>query len=114
MPANPFRNPFYAAVLFVGVLFSLTATMYVVAMVRLSDPANRSSNEESGVVAWIDRHGVIVLFVEIALLTCLTTGAIGLDEYFSPESRSKSQADRSRARSEPSGQLETKDENHEG
>ncbi len=83
---QPF-NPFYAALIVVGVAFTITACAYALLMVRATQPVSSdsanfaSSAEETGLMKLLDRRGMEILGVEVLLLALATAGAIGLDQY---------------------------------
>jgi hypothetical protein len=72
-------NPFYVAALPVGVLFALTACAYVVMTMHGSDPQHV---EEGGLIRLMDRHGVVIMLVELAVLGVLTVAAIASDDFW--------------------------------
>jgi hypothetical protein len=75
---KPF-NPFYAALVVVGVAFALTACAYGVMTVRGLNPRLA---EEGGLIGLMDRHGLVIMVVEIGLLGLLTVAAIATDGYW--------------------------------
>lgn len=72
-------NPFYAALVVVGIAFAITACAYGVMTVRLLDP--RSAGE-GGLVGLMNSYGVTIMLVELGLLAVLTVAAISMDDYF--------------------------------
>ncbi|NIP70185.1 MAG: hypothetical protein GTO04_13695 [Planctomycetales bacterium] len=67
----------------VGIAFLLTASAYGVMAYRdVAFSANGQRLEASGLVGWIDRHGLTALAIEVGLLGLLTVGAIGTDSYW--------------------------------
>jgi hypothetical protein len=80
MPQSGPRNPFYAALVVVGVAFALTACAYCAMTVRGGNP---HAADEEGLVGLMDRHGLAIMAVELVLLAVLTALAIGTDEYWS-------------------------------
>lgn len=80
MPQSKARNPFYALLVAVGVAFALTACAYGVMTVRGLDP---HATDEEGLMGLMDRHGLAIMAVELALLAVMTGLAIGTDEYWS-------------------------------
>lgn len=72
-------NPFYVALLPVGVIFALTACAYGVMTVRGLDPHQAG---EGGLVGLMDRHGLVIMIAEVACLAVLTVLAIGTDDYW--------------------------------
>lgn len=72
-------NPFYSALVIVGVLFSLTACAYGVMTVRGLEPSNA---DEGGLIGFLDQYGLWILMGELAVLGLLTVAAIGTDEYW--------------------------------
>jgi hypothetical protein len=79
MPQKQPVNPFYSALVVVGVLFALTACAYGVMTVRGLDPRNA---DEGGLVGFLDAYGVSVMVGELLVLGILTAGAIATDEYW--------------------------------
>ncbi len=72
-------NPFYAALVVVGLAFAVTTCAYTVMSFRQLDP---NSADEPGVSALLEHQGVTILVVELALLSVLTVAAIGTDAYW--------------------------------
>ncbi len=79
MPAKKPINPFYVAALPVGVLFAITACVFVVMTMQSADPQRP---EETGLIRLMARHGVIILVGELAILGLLTTAAIATDDFW--------------------------------
>jgi len=79
MPAEKRVNPFYIALLPVGVAFALTACAYGVMTVR---GLNRHLADEPGLMQLMTQHGLTILVVELVLLAMLTVAAIGTDDYW--------------------------------
>ena len=79
MPRSKPVNPFYAVLVVAGVTFALTATMYGVMTVRALDARAR---EPEGVIAFMEKHGLTLMVVELLVLTLLTFTAIGTDDYW--------------------------------
>jgi hypothetical protein len=83
---QPF-NPFYAALILVGVAFTITACGYALMMLRATRPDSSDSSETSvaveaaGLMTLLDERGMEILGVEVLLLAVATAGAIGLDQY---------------------------------
>jgi hypothetical protein len=76
MPQAKPVNPFYVAILPVGVIFGVTACAYVAMMVRGNHPA---AGNENRLLDLLDRHGLTILIVELVILGILTVGAIATD-----------------------------------
>lgn len=72
-------NPFTVLLGVVGVLFTLTATCYGVAVLRGVRPETARSARH-GLDALMARHGTTALVVELALLAIATVGSIAVDE----------------------------------
>jgi len=79
MPQKQPMNPFYVALLPVGVVFSLTACAFVVMTMRELDPR---SGDEAGLIGLMAQHGVTIMGVELALLGTLTVAAISSDDFW--------------------------------
>jgi ABC-type uncharacterized transport system permease subunit len=72
-------NPFYAALLPVGVLFVITACAYVVMIVHGRDPQRAA---ETGLVALLAERGDMIMVVELVILGVLTALAIASDDFW--------------------------------
>jgi hypothetical protein len=72
-------NPFYVAALPVGVLFAITACAFVVMTIQGGDPQRA---EQAGLIGLLEKHGVMILVGELAVLGVLTTGAILTDDFW--------------------------------
>lgn len=72
-------NPFYVALLPVGVVFALTACAFVVMMVQRSGAQQPGTTMLVGLMA---RHGITVMICELVLLAVLTIAAIGSDDFW--------------------------------
>jgi len=84
-------NPFYALLIPVGVAFVISATTYGVMTVR--DTAGSASGvpqEETGLLGFMDQHGVSILSIEVMLLGLFTLCAIGTDEIWFRRAAAKS------------------------
>jgi hypothetical protein len=79
MRAVKATNPFYAALLAVGVAFAITACAYGVMTVRGLDPRLA---DEQGLMGLMSQHGLTIMVVELVLLGVLTAAAIGTDGYW--------------------------------
>lgn len=81
--AKPF-NPFYPMLVAVGLAFSITACAYGVMTVKLLDPigAEEVRQADTGLLPFLDRHGMTLLLSELAALAVLTVAAIGTDDYW--------------------------------
>jgi hypothetical protein len=73
-------NPFYAALVLLGVAFTVTACAYAVMTYRALD-LRLDSATESGLMSVLASHGAAIMGVEVLLLSIATVGAIGLDQY---------------------------------
>lgn len=72
-------NPLYVAALPVGVLFAITACAFVVMTLKGGDPQHA---ESTGLMHLLDRHGILILVVELVVLGVLTMGAIFTDDFW--------------------------------
>jgi hypothetical protein len=79
MPQPKPVNPFYVAALPVGVIFAITACSYMVMAYRGLNPHHAN---ETGLVGLMDRHGMAILLVELAILGALTIAAISTDGFW--------------------------------
>ena len=79
MPQKKPTNPFYAALIPVGVIFVLTACSYFVMASRGLDP---HSADDAGLMGLMNHYGLAILVVELVLLGILTVAAIGTDDFW--------------------------------
>jgi len=76
-------NPFYVLLVVVGVAFVITSCAYGVMAYRdVSLGGSDAAVEDRGLIGFMDRHGMMLLGVEVGLLGVLTVGAIGTDDYW--------------------------------
>jgi hypothetical protein len=83
-------NPLYVAALPVGVLFAITACAFVVMTLKGGDP---QLGKSTGLMGILDRHGILILVVELAVLGCLTMGAILSDDFWTRRHESAGDSD---------------------
>ena len=83
-------NPFYAALVVVGLAFALTTCAYTVMSFRELDPF---APEEQGLIALMKNHGLLILVSELGLLGVLTVAAIGTDDYWTRRAEPKTPPD---------------------
>jgi hypothetical protein len=76
-------NPFYSALVVVGLAFALTTCAYTVMSFRELDPL---APDEPGLIALMKNHGLLILVSELGLLGILTIAAIGSDDYWTRRS----------------------------
>src|SRR5262245_32750694 len=73
-------NPFFLALVPVGILFAITACAYSVMMARGQGATGPAPD---GLLRLLDQRGMAILVTELALLAVLTVAAIGTDEFWS-------------------------------
>jgi len=73
-------NPFYILLVVLGIVFFITACAYGTMAYRAISPdkAEQSSHE---LMAFLDRHGMQLMGLELALLAGATFGAMWLDQF---------------------------------
>lgn len=91
MAAKKPTNPLYFAALPVGVLFAITACAFVVMTIQGGDPQRA---DHAGLLGLLDRHGVMILVVELAALGILTMGAILTDDFWTRRFEAKANDNR--------------------
>ena len=94
---KPPANPFYIALVIVGVAFLLTACAYCVMAfraVKQGDPTMASSGQD--LMATMHDHGMAIMIVELVLLAIATVGAIGLDDFRQKRAASQTSSPESR------------------
>jgi hypothetical protein len=79
------KNPFYALLVVVGILFAVTATAYCVMAFREARPMVADAKEPAPphpLVAWMNENGERALVIELGLLAVFVVGAITTDNYW--------------------------------
>jgi hypothetical protein len=79
MPRKKPTNPFYVALLPIGVGFALTACAFVVMMVQ---GGNARQAENGPLIRLMADHGIVIMTVELAILAGLTFAAIATDDFW--------------------------------
>jgi hypothetical protein len=74
-------NPFYVLVAIVGVVFLVTACAYGVMAFRAISTLPDRPPESHALTSALDRHGVVIMTWELALLAVTTLAAMGLDRF---------------------------------
>ena len=74
-------NPFYAALVLFGILFTVTACAYVVMTIHQAQPTLSAPTD--GLISFLDNHGTQLMMVELGLLAIAACAAIGTDGYWS-------------------------------
>jgi hypothetical protein len=84
LSTKKYINPFYMALLLVGIIFAVSACAYGVMTVNMLDGEQVQKIRESkeGLIYWMDRNGFQLLMVELVVLGLATFGAIGTDEFW--------------------------------
>lgn len=95
---KPFANPLYTLLLAVGVLFLITVSAYGVLTVKMLAPesAKEIIAAQAGIMYTLDRYGVAILLVQLAVLALLTVGAITTDDYWQARGESTEKKDDSK------------------
>jgi hypothetical protein len=72
------RNPFYPLLGLVGILFTVTAMSYCMAVLRGVRPET-AARAKAGIEHLMDRHGTTILVGELLVLAIATVGAVAVD-----------------------------------
>lgn len=72
-------NPFYSALVVVGVAFALTACCYTLMILHGRHPHHAASG---GLLRLMEQRGLAILLLELAALGCLTVAAMSTDSYW--------------------------------
>jgi hypothetical protein len=74
-------NPFYVLCVVAGMLFTVTACAYGVLMVRANRGLDLSQDglAEHPLMSFLNRYGMIILGLEVAILAAVSVAAIMLD-----------------------------------
>mgnify|MGYP001302911190 CR=1 FL=1 len=73
-------NPFYVLVVVFGVVFVITACAYGTMAYRAIAPAIDAQARGQGLMGFLDRYGVQLLSIELAVLGAASLGAMWLDQ----------------------------------
>lgn len=97
------RNPFYVVLGVVGFLFTITATSYCLAVLRVVRPAPRGAVTATvhPLHSLMDRHGSGILAAELLVLGLATVGAVWLDHVEGERIRARRAAEQGTRRREP-------------
>jgi hypothetical protein len=90
-PKEPI-NPFYVLCAIFGVAFTLTACAYGLLMIRANRgllPAGDDAAAPHPLLGLLDRHGMMILGVEVAVLAVVSIAAISLDHYRGKRERNR-------------------------
>ena len=79
-------NPFYAALVVVGIAFAMTACAYTVMSFQHLDP---HALDQPGMSTLMKQHGLTILVVELGLLAVLTVAAISTDDFWAKRAEKK-------------------------
>jgi len=113
MPSsNRTTNPFFVALVVVGMLFVVTACCYFVMTLQSSELSlgreGPGANEEF--VKLIDRYGFTLMMLELATLAGVTFAAIATDEYWTRRALSRDNATRDNTTKDETGEPQTNTE----
>jgi hypothetical protein len=84
MPERKPINPFYVDLVPVGILFGITACAYTAMLIR---PQQVQATESTAWIGFLDRYGLTLIVIELAVLFLLTIAAIGSDDYWTNRRR---------------------------
>ena len=73
-------NPFYVLVVVFGVVFVITACAYGTMAYRAIAPAVDAQARGQGLMGFLDRYGMQLLGIELAVLGAASLGAMWLDQ----------------------------------
>lgn len=76
------RNPFYFLLVPVGVAFVVTTFSFGILTYQQSRPGALPLEGEVGLMPLLDRHGLTIIGVEVALVALFSIGAIATDEFW--------------------------------
>lgn len=84
MPSSSSKsNPFHILIVVVGVVFTLSACVYGVMAVRSMAVGRQTHNSERSqlLIEVFDRHGTIILLIELAVLAVVVAAAMASDAF---------------------------------
>ncbi len=74
-------NPFYVLLVVLGIVFLITACAYTAMAYRAISPLAGQDVGSHELTAFLDRHGLRMLSIELLLLAAATFGAMWLDRF---------------------------------
>lgn len=91
MATTKATNPFYVLLMVAGTAFALTACAYGVMAVKMLDPAQVAQEGDSSrfFVETMDRHGLWIMLVELAVIAVCTVAAIASDGFWSRRAKAR-------------------------
>ena len=107
------KNPFYTLLIWVGILFAVTATSYgvmTVSFLRSSEEISEASSPDDNyhpLFHFLDENGFDLMLAELGLLGVLTFAAIAYDEVHDSESHDADDIDAHQEVAEPTLELQT-------
>ena len=106
------KNPFYALLVWVGILFAVTATSYgvmTVSFLRASEEITEASGPEDNyhpLFHFLDENGFDLMLAELGVLGVLTFAAIAYDEVHDTEIHDTGDVDAHQELNEPTLELQ--------
>lgn len=95
--SDKFVNPFYGLLVIAGIAFSMTAVCYGVMAFRAARPtpaADGKANDQHPLLVWMSKHGEKTLLIELAFLAAFTFGAIGTDDFWQRQTKTRNEAEK--------------------
>jgi|tagenome__1003787_1003787.scaffolds.fasta_scaffold20472530_2 hypothetical protein len=75
-------NPFYLALVPVGVIFAITACAYCAQLVTATRVFDAQRAQDTAFTGLLERHGTTAMVVELVVLGILTVAAIASDDFW--------------------------------
>ena len=94
MPKIPSRNPFYAVLVVVGILFVITTYAFFVMTIRDLDPSASTTAANHALLSVVEEHGFSAMMIELLVLALATVAAIGSDSYWTRRAETLDQTKR--------------------
>src|SRR5262245_15736813 len=87
-------NPFYVLLVIAGVAFVVTACAYGVMAFRQANPlAPALAEDDASLMGMLDRHGALILLVQVVVLALLSICAMGTDKFWDRRAERRAAAD---------------------
>ena len=81
---NPlFTNPFFAALVVVSILFVVTTLGYLAAPSAINPRPVAQGEASRAFAVWLDRHGPLILGIEVVVMLAMGVLAMATDDWFS-------------------------------
>jgi len=84
MPSQPYRNPFYALLVVVGILFVITVFAYGFMAFQSvhASPVDIARYRDHSLWVWLRTYGTTAVLTELVVLAVLSFAAMGTEKFW--------------------------------